>query len=231
MSNLYQGYIVGILVNPEFEKSITTINDLIQSGIEYGYLEVMDTFLFSDPAYNIITKNRKACNSGYKCLQRVVERKDFATIASNFGAEYFRSRLLFHNIHVQFCTLQEDVIIFRISLYMAKGNPLLHRLNEIITRIFEAGLFEKWQDDFISSPRLDDHPIDDDEDTKFSDFTTKELHTDFSPFSIIQLQVVFYTLLLGQIINTLVLLVEVLYYRACIPAATSTELYRAQRDN
>ena len=112
---------------------------------------------------------------------------------------------------------------------MAKGNPLLHRLNEIITRIFEAGLFEKWQDDFISSPRLEDHPIDD-EDTKFSDFTTNEINTDYSPFSLIQLQVVFYTLLIGQIYSTFVLLVEVLYYRACIPAATVTTLYRAQRD-
>jgi hypothetical protein len=230
VTNLYQGYIVGILVNPEFEKSITTINDLIQSGIEYGYLEEMDTFLFSDPAYNIITKNREACNSGYKCLQRVIERKDFATIASKFGAEYFRSRLLFYNIHVQFCTLQEDVISFRISMYMAKGNPLLHRFNDIITRMFEAGLFEKWQDDFISRPRLDDHPIDDD-DTKFSDFTTNEINTVYTPFSVIQLQVMFYILPIGQIISSFVLLVEVLYYRACIPAATSTTLYRAQRDH
>jgi hypothetical protein len=113
---------------------------------------------------------------------------------------------------------------------MAKGNPLLHRFNEIITRMFEAGLFKKWQNDFMSNSRLDDNLIGDD-DTNFSDFTTKELKTDYSPFSLIHLQLLFYIILIGHIISTFVLLVEVLYYRACIPAATSTTLYRTQRDH
>jgi hypothetical protein len=61
---------------------------------------------------------------------------------------------------------------------MAKGNPLLHRFNSIITRMFEADLFEKWLNDFMSSPRLDDHPLDDDDndDTNFSVFATEELN-------------------------------------------------------
>jgi len=131
---------------------------------------------------------------------------------------------------MQIYTLQEDVIKFGLPLYMAKGNPLLYRFNKIITHIFEAGLFEMWKKDFRSSSRLDDHPIDDD-DTKFSDFTTNELNTDYSPFSIFQLHVVFYVLLIGQFISTFVWLVEVLCYRACITAPTSTTLYRAQRDH
>jgi len=109
---------------------------------------------------------------------------------------------------------------------MAKGNPLLHRFNEIITRIFESGLFEKWMKDYLFSRKLDDHPIDDD-DTKFSDFTSNELNTYYSPFSLIHLQVVFHVLLIGQIVSTFVFLVEVLYSRACIAAATSNTLHRA----
>jgi hypothetical protein len=111
---------------------------------------------------------------------------------------------------------------------MAKGNPLLHRFNEIITRMFEAGLFEKWKNDFMSSSKLDDHPIDD-VDTKFSDFTTNYLNTDYSVFSLNHLEVVFHILLIGHIISTFVFLVEFLYYRICFTAATSTTLYRAQR--
>jgi hypothetical protein len=230
ITTVYQAYFIGLLVNPGFEKSIETLNDLMQSGIEYGYTSDIDALKLSDPLYEIITTNRKTCKSIYKCLQRVVERKDFATILDSFHSEYFRTRLLFHNIHVQICTLQEDVTIFRVSLYMAKGSPLLYRFNEIITRMFEAGLFEKWVNDFMSSSRLDDHPIDD-VDTKFSDFTTNELHTDYSPFSLIHLQFVFHILLIGQIISTFVLLVEVLYYRPHITAATSTTLYSRQRDH
>ena len=106
-------------------------------------------------------------------------------------------------------------------MYMPKGNPLLHRFNEIITLMFEAGLFEKWRNDFMSSSRLDDHPVDDD-DTKFSDRVTNELNTDYSTFSLINLQVLFHILLRGQFVSTFVSLVEVLYYRTCITAATST---------
>jgi len=235
MTTVYQAYFVGHLVNPGFEKSIKTLNDLMEYGIEYGYIKDIDALHLSDPVYINITKNRKICNSMYKCLQRVIERKDFATIFDSFHAEYFRTRLLFHNIHVPFCTLQEDVIMFKISLYMAKGNPLLHRFNEIITHIFEAGLFEKWQNEFLSRPRLDDHPLDDDDDdddddTSFSGFTRYELNTSYSTLSFIHLQVVFLVLLIGQSISIFVLLVEFLYYRACTTAATSTTLYRAQRD-
>jgi hypothetical protein len=89
----------------------------------------MDISKFSNSLYKTITKNRKICNSVYQCLQRVIERKDFATIFDSFRAEYFRSRLLFHNIHVQVCTLQEGITFFMVSLYMAKGNPLLHTFN------------------------------------------------------------------------------------------------------
>ena len=214
MSTVYQAYFVGLLVNPGFENSITTLDDLIQSGIEYGYGTEIDTFPISDPLYEIIKTNRKICTSMYTCLQRVIERKDFATIFDNFNVEYFRTRLLFNNIHVPVCTLKEDVIMFMLSMYMAKGNPLLHRFNKIITRVFEAGLIEKWWNDFLYSSRLDDHPIGDD-DIKFSDFAKNELNSDYYKFSLIHLQVVFEALLIGQIISTFVFLVEILYYRAC----------------
>jgi hypothetical protein len=113
---------------------------------------------------------------------------------------------------------------------MAKGNPLLHRFNEIITRMLEAGLIEKWQNDFMSSSRLKNHPIYDD-DINFADFTTNELNTVYTSFSLTRLQVIFVVFLIGQIFSTFVFLVEVLYYRACTTAATSTTLYSPQRDH
>ena len=191
----------------------------------------IDAFIFSDSLYETFTTNRKICKSVYKCLQRVIERKDFATVFDNFHAEYFRTKLLFHNIHVDLCTLQEDITVFMSSMYMSKGNPLLHRFDEIIPRMFEGGFFQKWWKDFLSSSRLDDHPIDDDDDdTKFSDFVTNELNTDYITFSLNHLQGVFHILLIGHIFNFFVFLVEVLYYSACNTAATSTALYSAQRD-
>jgi hypothetical protein len=230
MTLICQAYFVGILLNPGFEESRTTLNELLQSGIEYGYVSDIDVLRFSDHVYLNITRNQKLCKSMYKCLQRVIERKDFATIIDSLHAEFLRTRLLFHNIHVPLCTLQEDVTLLRISMYMAKGNPLLHRFNKIITQIFEAGLFEKWLKDFMSISRVGDHRIDFDDNTDFLDFATNELDSNYSTFSLNKLQVVFYILLIGQIYSSLLLAVELLYYIACVNASKSTTVYSPQGD-
>jgi len=61
MTTVYQAFFIGLLVNPGFERSITTLNDLIQSGIEYGYPVKMDALISSDPPYDITMINRKIC--------------------------------------------------------------------------------------------------------------------------------------------------------------------------
>ena len=68
MTTVYRAFFIGLLINPGFEKGITTLNDLIQSGIDYGYPVEMDSLIFSDPQYNTIKTNRKSCKSIYKCL-------------------------------------------------------------------------------------------------------------------------------------------------------------------
>jgi hypothetical protein len=105
MTTVYQTYFFGFLLNPGFEKSITTLNELMESGIEYGYAGNIGGIEVSDPAYDTIRKNRKICMSVYKCLQRVLERKDFATIFDSFHEEYFRTKLSFHNTDVPVCTI------------------------------------------------------------------------------------------------------------------------------
>jgi hypothetical protein len=137
--------------------------------------------------------------------------------------------LFFRNIQVPLCTLKEDILIFKVTMYMAKGNPLLHRFNKIITRIFEAGLDRKWMNNFVTSSKLYDNPIDDN-DTSFLEFAMSELNTDNTTFSLFQLQAVFYILLIGLLFSTFVFSVEVLYHRACITVTTSTTRYSPQGD-
>jgi len=91
MTTVYQAFFIGLLVNPGFEKSITTLNDLIQSGIEYGYVREINASLLSDPLYEIIVTNRKTCKSPYKCLQRVIERKEFCYIIRHLSCRIFQN--------------------------------------------------------------------------------------------------------------------------------------------
>jgi len=88
MTTVYQAFFFGLLVNPGFENSITTLKGLIQSGIVYGYPVEMDALALLDRPYEIFLANRKTCKSISKCLQRVIEHRGFATIFESFHAEY-----------------------------------------------------------------------------------------------------------------------------------------------
>jgi hypothetical protein len=212
MTTLFQTNFVGFLVNPGFEKSFSTLNEIIQSGIEYGYLNEMDFKQFSDPTYDIVKKNRKICKSLFKCLERVIKNKDFAVVADNFHEKYVSTRLLFYDTHIPICSLPDDIMRYSVSTYMAKGNPILYRFNENIRHLFEAGLLEKWTSDFFSNVRLVGQPIDGD-DTSFENITETDLNGDYSTYSLVHLQVIFYMLLLGYTFSISVFIGEVLYHK------------------
>jgi hypothetical protein len=212
MTTVFQTYFVGFLVNPGFEKSISTLNDIIESGIEYGFMGDMDRIQFSDSIYDIIKKHLKQCPSLFKCLERVIRNKDFATVSDDFHAEYLSTRLLFYDIRTPVCSLPSDIMRYSVSTYMAKGNPLLHRFNEIIRYLLEAGLFGKWKNDFISNTRSAGHPIEND-DANFEGITENDFNGDYVSYSLFHLQVIFYILLLGYTFSISVLVGEILYYR------------------
>ena len=67
ITNVYQAYVIGLLVNLGFEKCLETLNYLIQSGLEYGYTSDSDVLQPSNPLYKIITRNRRIFESIYKC--------------------------------------------------------------------------------------------------------------------------------------------------------------------
>jgi hypothetical protein len=183
---------------------------------------------FSEPIYDNINKNRKVCKSIFKFFEIVVRDKDFATISNTFHAEYFKTRLLFHNIHIPLCTLQDDITRYSVSTYMAKGNPLLNIFNKMIRYLFEAGLFEKWRNDFMTDIRLGGQPIEGD-DANVEGINEYYLSDDYSSYSLCHLQVVFYMLLFGYGFSIFAFLGELLYYRKWVTKIAATAGH-GQRD-
>ncbi|PNF21729.1 hypothetical protein B7P43_G10366, partial [Cryptotermes secundus] len=227
MTTVYQTFFVAFLVNPGFERSITTLNELIESKIEYGFTDDLMRTHFPEPIYDIIKKNHKICSSMFKCLERIIRHNDFATVSNTFHAEYFKTRLSFHNIHIPLCTLQDDIIRYSISTYMAKGNPLLNIFNKMIRYLFEAGLFQKWRNDFMAHIRLGGQPIESD-DANLEGISENYLNNEYSSYSLSHLQVVFYLLLFGNAFSVLAFLGELLYYRTWVIKIPANAGYRPQ---
>jgi hypothetical protein len=215
VSTVFQALFVEFLVNPRFEKRITTLSELIESKIQYGIKGNLRMKQFSDPIYETIYKNRTVCKSMLKCMERVIRNNDFATVTDTFHAEYFKIRLLSQNIHIPFCTLREDITRYSISTYMAKGTSLLKTFNRMIRYLFEAGLFQKWYSDFMNDIRLGGQSMEGD-DASLEGIDENYLSVGYSSYSLSRLQVVFYTLLLGDCFSTLAFLGELLYSRTWV---------------
>ncbi|KAJ9593678.1 hypothetical protein L9F63_014773 [Diploptera punctata] len=209
LTMIYQTFFTGFLMNPGYEEGIRSVEDLIDSGIKIGFIGRIEGSEFSDPIFQIMKERTIKCNSFYKCLEMVVKFRNCATISDGFHVEYFKIRLSYFDRQLPICSLENEIMQFSVSTYMGRGNPILNIFNIMIRRLFEAGLYSKWWEELLSYLRLENKSIEGDD----VDYEEYEEVKDSLIFSLIQLQIVFYALIIGQLASVFVLFGELLHYR------------------
>ena len=119
------------------------------------------------------------------------------------GAEehYAIGSLVGENSEPLVCKLEDGVICFTgLNMVMFHGDPLMKRINEIITRVVEAGIYDFWISFIWQSYKLGSrkigivHPLD-----------------GYYSFNLNHLQPAFYLLLIGWCLSALCFMVELLY--------------------
>ena len=115
--------------------------------------------------------------------------------ASGYFVGEYSERLL--------CKLEESVFFQNgQTMLMSHGDPLMRRVNEIIDRVVEAGLYNNW----IS---LSMHRIK----TKSRKISLVHQFDRYYSFNLYHMQPAFYLLLMGWCISALCFMVELLYNR------------------
>jgi hypothetical protein len=157
----YVSYLTTFMINPGSEHQIQNVQELANSGVEYGYHEGYDTHFKdnTDATSEIILRHRTQCgSSGNDCLERLTRRGDLAMLAATDIVQYTAACRNFRNpANPVFYTFQSGFLSSNYVMYLTKGSPLLQSINSITRHATEAGLVDYWWTEIVHSCTLERH--------------------------------------------------------------------------
>jgi hypothetical protein len=134
-----------------------------------------------------------------------MNQKNVSILLSDIEAElYYACGTFFgENSEPLVCRLEDGVVFNSGHTMLAyHGEPLLKRVNEIIVRIVEAGLYNEWISNFIHYNKV-----------VYLKVGNKLPLDEYYSFSLYHMQPAFYLLLMGWCLSALCFMVELLYNR------------------
>jgi len=143
MSTVFQAFFVSYLVEPGYGEKISTMQELIDSSVNYGFnsaAEVgMTTMEYTEHLKFPLTR-RVECNNPKACLMRMISDGDVATLSTVEYTSYTFNLLGYLGEMNSPCLLDENFINIRIGSIFVKGSPFLNQLNKLVRQCQEAGL-------------------------------------------------------------------------------------------
>jgi len=206
-STVFQAFLTTFLTESGYETPIQNMDELFASGIKLAF-ETDFSFLTQtgvETEVSNVHKNLANCPSFDVCLDWAIDRKNVSILLFDIRVEimYAIGILVGENSKPLLCRL-EDGVVFPASLTMMMfpGDPLLRRVNEIIDRVNEAGLYNHWIS--LELNRLK---------TQFQKIAIVQPLNGYYSFNLYHMQTVFFLLLMGWCLSALCFVVEVLYDR------------------
>jgi hypothetical protein len=191
------------LTDPGFLTPIRDLDQLLDSGIEYGYLRFVDRYLdASNRKHRQILTDRKECFNTTACLERVAVKRDQAQCVSRQVLDYavlnkFRDASGVPLIY----PFADDFVQYNIVMFLNKGSPLLDAFDHIIVHAIQAGLLDKWYNDDIYISKLRTHKA-----------SRNNKDDGYSVLSNTHLQGAFVLYAIGNVLGLLLLLLEIAYH-------------------
>jgi len=206
-STVFQAFLTTFLIDSGYKPPIENMDVLFASGIKLacdpdysGILEIGDEREVLRLRRHLIN-----CPSFKGCMEWACYHKNLSILLPDITAEYYYSigDFVGENSKPLLCKL-EDGINYPAStiMMMFHGDPLMRRVNDIIVRVVEAGLYNYWV-----SLEFNRYKI-----LKSKIGLVHQLDEYYS-FSLYHLQTVFYLLLMGWCLSALSFILEVLYNR------------------
>ncbi|PSN35821.1 Ionotropic receptor 209 [Blattella germanica] len=200
INTVYQTFLVSFMVNPNLEKQISTVNEILNSGLHYAISATVQ-YLLPELSSERFQK-RELCYDPEHCRYRLAHTRDFALLYSQINTDYVVAlNYLNSNGKPLFCTIKETFVRQYITMAMKKGNPILYKINSIILRILQAGLVELWWKDL-----------------KYRAALTAAKHTDdaadYHSLTLHHFQSAFYLLLIGNTIAILIYFTKYLFQKS-----------------
>ncbi|PSN30525.1 Ionotropic receptor 197 [Blattella germanica] len=204
VNTVFQAFLTGFLVDPGFLPQLKDLEGLLNSGLEYGYLPMMDGYFDAGDNTDLkILKNRKACADPIACLFRIAVKCDFAELISRQTLDYMKY-YKFQNSKGDstLCPFADDFVQYNVVMYLARGSPFVKHFNMVIDRAKEAGLIDQWYRHIIYRSTL-----------KGVKSSVELIDEGYSVLSVKHFQGVFFLYGLGVVFSVTLFVCEKLYRR------------------
>lgn len=190
----HQSSLVSILTTPIFDHQISTVEELLQSSLPFGFY--LSAALAFEEKNNWIAeqilKKHEICPLSLYCLNRTAYDRNFAFLRNGRNAKYFIPRLYtFPNGRSMITGLDIRGPGIWVRLHTAKGLPILEKLNHYLMLLQSNGLIAKWDLD--------------------TNFKALKLENDDShqPLNVYHLQAAFLIFVFGATLSAFIFLLEI----------------------
>jgi hypothetical protein len=207
MNTVYQTYLTSFLVDPGLQHQISSDDEVINSGMEYGFPSRWNTFLadLSGERYH----HKHNCNNFKECVNITASTHDFAFLGSAFPVEYMIAAEFTSSDGKPLVCSFDQIFTIQVGLMpITKGYMFLDHLNRIISQLTDAGIIDQWLKDIKFTATL------------ASATKMDLLPGEYTQLTLLHIQSAFYFLFLGYIVATVAFLLELLSYAnklACKP--------------
>ena len=204
---IFQAFLTTFLTDSGYKQPIQNMDVLFASGIKLaispefsGILEVGD-----ENEVIKLRRNLTNCPSFSVCKEWAKCHKNLSLLLPDIEAEYRYSigEFVGENSKLLRCKL-EDGVVFpgSLTMIMFHGDPLMRRVNDIIDRVVEAGLYNYWISLEFNSYKILCRKI-------------ALLHPlgGYYGFNLYHMQPAFYLLFMGWCLSSFCIIVELLYNR------------------
>ena len=209
ISTVFQAFFVSYLVEPNYEKKLDTLDELLKSDVVYGYQPAVDItqYFLEFDEFNTFLENKtlkEDCSDFRKCVERIITKRDFAAVISPMFATYVAREMGIVDVDKIICSFSDDLVSGGATVLFKNGNILLDRFNNLMRRYLEAGLLERHWTELQHRASL-----------KGGDRYRQAAGDMFSAFSVSHLKPAFVVLFVGTVLSSVVFIVEVILKSLC----------------
>jgi len=204
-STAFQAFLTLFLIDSGYKTPIQNKDELFTSGMKLAYPQEY-SFIFErgdETELSNVERNRANCPSYKVCMNWAIYQRNVSILLSDRTAEenYAVGYFVGDNSEQLVCMLEDGIVYFTgLNMVMLHGDPLMRRVNEIIARVVEAGIYNSWiaisteKIKIIARKIAKVHPLD-----------------EYYSFSLDHMQPAFYLLLIGWCLSAICFVIELLY--------------------
>jgi hypothetical protein len=206
-STVFQVFLTSFLINSGYKPPIQNMDELFSSDIKLAFHPYISAILEIGDETEVLKLRRHLtnCPSYFVCKDWAMYQKNVSILIPDIYAEYFYAigDMVGENSKPLLCGLKDGVVFpASLTMMMFHGDPLTRRVNDIIDRVIEAGLYNYWITLEFNWRKI-----------VYGKIFVADLLDGYYSFNIYHLQTVFHLLLMDWCLSALCFILEVFYNR------------------